>query len=341
MPIAITDEHQELGATVRGLLSAHDALGANRTLLEAEAEPRPSFWPEMAELGWLGVHLPEEHGGAGASLSELVVILEEIGRQVAPGPFLPTVLTSAVIARCGTPEQQAHYLPGLADGSRTAAVGLGGSLALEGGRLDGDGGIVLGGRAADVLLLRAGDDLVLVSSTADGLTLGGTKDIDPSRRSAAVTVSSVPVTAADVLTGAARPARALARTLGAAEAAGVLAACTDSAVAYAQERVQFGRTIGTFQAVKHHCADMLVASELATADGLGCRPRRRRPVGRVRPRRRHGGPPGLRAGRAQRADEHPGARRHRLHLGARRPSVPAPGAVPQRRRWARPATPRT
>jgi alkylation response protein AidB-like acyl-CoA dehydrogenase len=265
MPIAITDEHQELGATVRGLLSAHDALGANRALLEAEAEPRPSFWPEMAELGWLGVHLPEEHGGAGASLSELVVILEEIGRQVAPGPFLPTVLTSAVIARCGTPEQQAQYLPGLADGTRTAAVGLGGSLALEGGRLDGDGGILLGGRAADVLLLRAGDDLVLVPSAADGLTLGGNKDIDPSRRSAAVTVSSVPVAASDVLTGAARPARALARTLGAAEAAGVLAACTDSAVAYAQERVQFGRTIGTFQAVKHHCADMLVASELATA----------------------------------------------------------------------------
>jgi alkylation response protein AidB-like acyl-CoA dehydrogenase len=265
MPIAITDEHQELGATVRGLLAAHDALGANRALLEAEAEPRPTFWPEMAELGWLGVHLPEEHGGAGASLSELVVILEEIGRQVAPGPFLPTVLASAVIARCGTSEQQAAYLPSLADGTRTAAVGLGGSLALDGGRLDGDGGIVLGGRAADVLLLCAGDDLVVVPSDLDGVTLGGTKDIDPSRRSATVTVSSVPVAPSDVLRGAARPARALARTLGAAEAAGVLAACTDSAVAYAQERVQFGRTIGTFQAIKHHCADMLVAAELATA----------------------------------------------------------------------------
>ncbi|HWD54702.1 MAG TPA: acyl-CoA dehydrogenase [Acidimicrobiales bacterium] len=265
MPIAITDEHQELAATVRGLLSAHDALGANRALLEAAAEPRPTFWPEMAELGWLGVHLPEEHGGAGASVSELAVILEEIGRQVAPGPFLPTVLASAVIARCGTPEQQARYLPSLADGTRTAALGLGGSLALEGGRLGGDGGIVLGGRAAELLVLRAGDDLVIVPSPVDGLTLGGTKDIDPSRRSATATVSSVPLDAADVLTGAVPVARALARTLGAAEAAGVLTACTDAAVAYAQERVQFGRTIGTFQAVKHHCADMLVAAELATA----------------------------------------------------------------------------
>ncbi len=119
--------------------------------------------------------------------------------------------------------------------------------------------------AADVLLLRAGDDLVVAPRDADGLALGGTKDIDPSRRSATVTVSSVPVEASDGLPGAARPTLALARTLGAAEAAGVLAACTDAAVAYAQEHVQFGRTIGTFQAVKHHCADMLVAAELATA----------------------------------------------------------------------------
>ncbi|HEY1653182.1 MAG TPA: acyl-CoA dehydrogenase [Acidimicrobiales bacterium] len=265
MPIAITDEHQELGATVRGLLSAHNALGANRALLEEEAEDRPSFWPEMAKLGWLGVHLPEEHGGGGASLSELVVILDELGRQIAPGPFLPTVLAAAVIARCGTSEQQARYLPSLADGTHTAALGLGGSLALDGGRLEGDGGIVLGGRAADLLLLRAGDDVVVVPRDADGLTLGGSKDIDPSCRSATTTVASVPVAASDVLTGAARPARALARTLGAAEAVGVLSACTDAAVAYATERVQFGRTIGTFQAVKHHCADMLVAAELATA----------------------------------------------------------------------------
>ena len=99
MPIAITDEHQELGATVRDVLTAHDALGANHALLEADTEPRPSYWKEMAELGWLGIHLPEEHGGAGAGLSELIAVLDELGRQVAPGPFLPTVLASAVVAR--------------------------------------------------------------------------------------------------------------------------------------------------------------------------------------------------------------------------------------------------
>ncbi|HEY3588306.1 MAG TPA: acyl-CoA dehydrogenase, partial [Myxococcaceae bacterium] len=264
MPIAISDEHQELGATVRSLLASHGALAASRSLLEAATEARPSFWKEMAELGWLGIHLPEEHGGAGAGLSELVVVLDELGRQVAPGPFLPTVLASAVIAQCGNDEQRA-LLPGLADGSVVAALGLGGSLSLVGGVLDGDGGIVLGGAAADVLVLRAGPDLVVVERDVDGVTLGGTKNLDPSRRSATVTVSSLGVRGRDVLAGAARRARALARTLGAAEAVGLMAACTEAAVAYAKERVQFGRTIGTFQAVKHHCADMLVAAELATA----------------------------------------------------------------------------
>ncbi len=265
MPIAITDEHLELGATVRGVLATHDALAAARALLEADSEPRPSFWKEMAELGWLGIHVPEEYGGSGAGLSELVVVLDELGRQVAPGPFLPTVLASAVIAQCGRGEQRADFLPGLTDGSTSGALGLGGSLTLTAGVLDGDGGVVLGGASADLLLLRAGDDLVALRRGSDGVALSGTNDLDPSRRSATVTVASVPVRNADVLVGAARRARALARTLGAAEAVGLMAACTDAAVAYAKERVQFGRTIGTFQAVKHHCADMLVAAELATA----------------------------------------------------------------------------
>jgi len=265
MAIAITDEHQELGATVRGVLTAHGSLAAARALLEAVDEPRPSFWREMAELGWLGIHLPEEHGGAGAGLSELVVVLDELGRQVAPGPFLPTVLASAVIAHCGSGDQRAYFLPGLADGSVAAALGLGGTLTRRDGVLDGDGGVVLGGAGADLLLLRAGDDLVAVPAGTDGVTVTGTKDLDPSRRSAWVTVSSVRMRDADVLVGALPRARSLARTLGAAEAVGVMAACTDAAVAYAKERVQFGRTIGTFQAVKHHCADLLVAAELATA----------------------------------------------------------------------------
>jgi 3-oxochol-4-en-24-oyl-CoA dehydrogenase len=265
MPIAITDDHQELAQSVRGVLTSHQSVQAARALLESDDEPRPSYWGEMAQLGWLGIHLPEAYGGSGAGLLELVVVLDELGRQVAPGPFLPTVLASAVIARCGSEAQQARWLPGLADGSVTAALGLGGDLAVSGGALNGSAGPVLGGAAADLLLLRAGDDVVVVQAGASGLSVTGGANLDPTRRSATVSAASVAVADDAVLAGAARRATALARTLGAAEAVGVMAACTDFAVEYAKQRVQFGRTIGTFQAVKHHCANLLVAAELATA----------------------------------------------------------------------------
>src|SRR5580704_11449333 len=152
MSIAITDEHQELGASVRGVLTAHKALQAARSLLESDDEPRPSYWGEMASLGWLGIHLPEEYGGSGAGLLELVVVLDELGRLAAPGPFLPTVLASAVIAQCGNAEQRQRLLPGLADGTVTAALGLGApGLALVGGRLNGAAGVVLGGHSAQLI----------------------------------------------------------------------------------------------------------------------------------------------------------------------------------------------
>ncbi len=266
MPIAITDEHQELGASVRGVLTSHKALQAARSLLESEEEPRPSYWGEMAELGWLGIHLPEEHGGAGAGLLELVVVLDELGRQVAPGPFLPTVLASAVIAQSGSDEQMSRLLPGLADGSTTAALGLGTSeLVLTDATLNGPAGVVLGGSEADLLLLVAGDDVVIVEADNPGLTLTHQPNLDPTRRSVTAIAHGLAVDPANVIRGAASRATALARTLAAAEAVGIMAACTDYAVEYAKERVQFGRTIGTFQAIKHHCADMLVAAELATA----------------------------------------------------------------------------
>jgi alkylation response protein AidB-like acyl-CoA dehydrogenase len=266
MPIAITDDHQELASTVRGVLTAHKALQTARALLESEDEPRPSYWREMADLGWLGIHLPEEYGGSGAGLLELVVVLDELGRQVAPGPFLPTVLASAVIADCGSAEQKQRLLPGLADGTTTAALGLAGpGLLLAHEKLTGGAGVVLGGSAADLLLLRAGDDVAIVPADAPGLTLRRADNLDPTRRCVAAEAHDVVVTPTNVIAGAAGRALALARTLGAAEAVGGAAACVDDAVEYAKQRVQFGRTIGTFQAVKHHCANMLVAAELATA----------------------------------------------------------------------------
>ncbi|MFC8527360.1 acyl-CoA dehydrogenase [Nocardia sp. NPDC057227] len=263
MGIAVTDDHRELAGVARSLLTAHKARDAARALLEAETEQTPPFWAEIAGAGWLGLHLPEEYGGSGYGLPELVVVVEELGRAAAPGLFLPTVIASAVIAAAGSDEQRARLLPGLADGSVTAAVGLHGRITVSGNRAEGAAGVVLGAAAADLLLLTAGDDVLLVQRGADGVTVEAPQNLDPTRRSGRVTLAATEIAA--VLPGARDAAVARARALLAAEAAGAASDCVEAAVAYAQVREQFGRTIATFQAVKHHCANMLVAAESAVA----------------------------------------------------------------------------
>src|SRR5580700_2215076 len=117
MPIAITDDHKALALTASDFLTKHDARGAARALLEADHEEIPAFWADLSALGWLGLHVPEAHGGSGFGLPELVVVVEELGRHVAPGPFVPTVVVSALLAAVGSDEQKNQFLPGLAEGS--------------------------------------------------------------------------------------------------------------------------------------------------------------------------------------------------------------------------------
>ncbi|MCV7383893.1 acyl-CoA dehydrogenase [Mycolicibacter longobardus] len=265
MGIAVTDDHRELAEVARGFLTAQKARSAARALLDAEDESRPPFWGELAALGWLGLHIDEQYGGSGFGLPELVVVIEELGRAVAPGPFVPTVIASAVIAAAGTPEQQARLLPGLIDGSVTAGVGLAGDVALDGGVASGDAGIVLGAGLADVLLVAAGEDVLVLERDRAGVNVDVPGNLDPTRRSGRVTLTGVGISADDVLAGGRESALARARVLLAAEAVGGAADCTDSAVEYAKVREQFGRTIATFQAIKHHCANMLVGAESATA----------------------------------------------------------------------------
>ncbi len=251
MPLPITDDHRALADVARSFLAGQSA--AARALLDAADEPLPAAWKELAGLGWLGLHVPEEHGGEGAGLPELAVVLEELGRVVAPGPFLPTVLASAVLVEAGPPALRAALLPGLADGSRIGAVGLAG--VESDGHVTDD--LVIGGGLADVVLLVVGDD-VLVSEQFSATV--GKRVLDPTRRAATVTAEG-----GTRIPGAAAVARRLARTLAAAEAAGSARACLDMAVAYVKQREQFGRPVGMFQAVKHHCANLLLDAELATA----------------------------------------------------------------------------
>ena len=265
MGIAITEDHSELAGIARSFLEARGARSAARDLLDAEQEARPPFWSELAGLGWLGLHVAEEFGGAGYGLPELVVVVEEFGRAVAPGPFVPTVIGSAVISAAGNDEQRARWLPTLVDGTTTAAVGLDGSITSDGTRFSGETGVVLGAGLSELLLLTAGEDVLVVAADAPGVTVDVPANLDPTRRSGRVTLADVELSEADVLPGAARLATALARTIAAAEAVGGAQDCLTTAVEYAKVRQQFGRTIGTFQAVKHHLANMLVAAESATA----------------------------------------------------------------------------
>ncbi len=262
MSIAITDEHRALAQTVSDFLAKNGARAASRALLDAEREELPSFWREVGELGWLGLAVPEEHGGSGFGLPELVIVAEEMGRAVAPGPFVPTVTASAVIAAAGSPQVQARLLPGLADGSSVGAAALGGDVRVSGGTASGSAGVVLGGHLADVLVVPAGDDIAIVNCRDGGVSVQVPANLDPARRSARVTLDGA---SAEIVPGGRQVLTDLARTMLAAEAAGVARACTEMATEYAKVREQFGRPIGMFQAVKHHCANMLVAAELATA----------------------------------------------------------------------------
>ena len=262
MSIAITEDHKALADVVADFCIKNDLRGQARHLLENDPEELPSTWAAMAELGWLGLHVAEEHGGSGFGLPELVVVVEQLGRELAPGPFLPTVIASAVVAAAGTPEQAARLLPGLVDGSTPAGIGFGGSLTVDGTNASGDGGLVLGGALARLVLLPAGDDVVVIERDAAGLELVGGADTDRSRRSTRSTLAGTPV---EVIAGGRQALLDLGRVLVAAEASGMAHACTDQAAEYAKVREQFGRQIAMFQAVKHHCANMFVAAELSTA----------------------------------------------------------------------------
>lgn len=261
--LAITDEHNDLADSATGLLHRLGSRAAARATLEGGPSHPAGFWTAAADLGWQGLAIPEAYGGSGFGLPELAVVLEAQGRELCPGPFLPTVAAAVVIDRCATEELRAALLPGLADGSTAAALGLSGHVHIAGHTAFGESPTVLGAPDADLLVLVAGDDVVVIDAHATGVTVTPLDGADTTRSIGSVTLDQVEATA--VLRGAATKAHTAFRILAAAEAVGVSWAALDMAVEYAKVREQFGRTIGTFQAVKHHAANMLVAAELTTA----------------------------------------------------------------------------
>ncbi|MEV5582197.1 acyl-CoA dehydrogenase [Streptomyces parvus] len=276
--IGITEEHRALAHSVRGWLARAAPPGEVRKLLDAHGPAatgvRPAHWKALAAQGLTGIHLPEAYGGGGGDLLDLAVVLEEAAYGSLPGPYLATALVGAVLRRAVGPGT-GDLLRALAAGDRVAALALGpGTLAatptVTGHRLDGTAPPVLSADAADLFLLPAaapdGERWFLVDAGAEGLTVRPHRSVDPTRPTAEVRADAVHVPA-DRVVPVADPGlvRDLAAVLLAADACGTAARSLDTAVAHAAVREQFGRPIGTFQAVKHLCADMLVRLEQARA----------------------------------------------------------------------------
>jgi alkylation response protein AidB-like acyl-CoA dehydrogenase len=280
MPIALTDEHEAQRLSARRWLETHCPSSVPRTLLDAEDEELLPVWKEMAAQGWLGIHVPEEYGGQGFGLFELAVLVEETGRSVVPGPLLPTVVTSALVAECADSSAAGALLPGLVDGSITAAVSLG-DTELEVVGKDASGELVvtgslrplLGASTATVVLAPARHDdgtrtwcLIDVTDPTGRVRVSPLSSLDATRRVGVVQVDAVAVPPDRQLPSLTTSRlRQVVTALMAAEHAGGARWCLETATEYAKVRVQFGRPIGQFQAVKHRLADMAVRVEQMTA----------------------------------------------------------------------------
>jgi hypothetical protein len=261
MSIAISEDHRALAVTASDLLTKRDAKGAARATLTSASEELPAFWSDLVGLGWPGLHLLEAYGGSGFGLEELVVVVEALGRALAPGPFVPSVIASAVVAAIADDATKREFLPRFADGSLTGGIAVGASVSIRDGKAFGAAGSVLGGGLASVFVVAAGEDAAIVER-GDGVKVDVPANLDPTRRSARVVFDGAPAT---LIPAGRRMLTDIARVILSADAVGVARECTDLAAAYAKQRVQFGRPIATFQAVKHHCANMAVATELATS----------------------------------------------------------------------------
>ena len=286
MNFAFSEEQEELRKSVRRFLEDKSASAEVRRLMETTEGFDPAVWSQMAQqLGLQGLAIPEEYGGSGYSYVELIVVLEEMGRALLCAPYFSTVALAAnALLSSGDDSAKKEFLPGIASGDTIATVALtedagrwdeeGVTLAAtkagDGWTLDGHKSFVIDGHTANLILLAArtpaGVSLFAVDGHAAGLTRTPLSTMDQTRKQARLEFSGTPAR----LVGADGAGWAtLAKTLDlaavalAAEQVGGAQRVLDMSVEYAKVRVQFGRPIGSFQAIKHKCADMLLEVESA------------------------------------------------------------------------------
>jgi alkylation response protein AidB-like acyl-CoA dehydrogenase len=283
---AFSEEQEELRRTVRSFLEQKSPESEVRRLMETTEGHDPAVWKQMGEqLGLQGLAVPEDFGGSGFTYVELGVVLEEMGRSLLCAPYFSTVvLASNALLHCGDDAAKKEYLPGIASGETIATL----AFTEESGRWDADGiqmqasgsgdswtldgtkMFVIDGHVADLILVAArtgaGISLFAVAGDASGLTRTPLSTMDQTRKQARLEFSGTPAR----LVGAEGAGwDVMSRVLDlaavglAAEQVGGAQKCLEMSVEYAKVRVQFGRPIGSFQAIKHKCADMLLEVESA------------------------------------------------------------------------------
>ncbi|MFW6692243.1 acyl-CoA dehydrogenase family protein [Streptomyces sp. MAR4 CNX-425] len=271
MDLTLTEEQELIRDTARGLLESRSASAGARAMADEPAGYSAALWKEMVELGWTGLALPEEYGGVGAGFLELCLVVEETGRFQVPGPLLATVACCGPpLARYGTEAQRAEWLGAIARGRVMSAVpgrwdGTGEEIAAA----ERDGGFVLDGTALYVPYAHAAEDLLVVPAEGPALLVDAASpgiareslDAVGTDRPHRVRFDGVAVPRERALTAGRPVAEAIEAYGAAATCAAMVGAAQrvlDMTVAYAAEREQFGRPIGSFQAVQHHCANMAI-----------------------------------------------------------------------------------
>jgi len=294
MDFRFSEEQEELRSMARSFLEEASGPEQIRAAMETPLGYDPKVWGQIAtELGWPCVHIPEEYGGLGLGYVDLVVLLEAAGEAILCAPFFSTVALAAnTLLEVGSEAQKAEHLPAIAEGTATATL----AFAEASGRWDADGvqatatpdgdGFVLegtkcwviDGHSADLILVAArapgtsgeeGLSVFLIDGNQEGVSRKALPTMDQTRRQAEIQLSAVRVGAEACLGEPGKAWPGLRRTLDlaaialAAEQVGGAQRCLDMSVEYAKEREQFGRPIGSFQAIKHKCADMMIAVESA------------------------------------------------------------------------------
>ncbi|HXD53958.1 MAG TPA: acyl-CoA dehydrogenase family protein [Solirubrobacteraceae bacterium] len=248
MDFGLTDDQREIQRTARELLAGRASAAKVREHAEARTND-DALWAELCELGWPGIAIAEEHGGQGLGQIELSILCEELGRSLAPVPFLPSAMAATLIQQDGTAEQQARWLPGLACGETIGALGA---------AVDGTAELVIGGREAGLFVLVEEDGTGRVLS-AEEAEVSAVDAVDPTRSAARVRAGENGETLGE---GAcAGLGRALVSV--SAELVGVCDRALEMTVEYVKDRKQFGVPVGAYQAVSHRCAQMLLETEKA------------------------------------------------------------------------------